>query len=175
VLAGQDELTVAELVGMRLGANLAVLSACDTGRGAATLGGDVVGLTRALLAAGVRQTVVSLWPVDDVVACLTMVAFYDELAQGKPPAPALHDAQTWIHALDVEAIWNAHTDLANAAGVAPGPSAVEFRRRRDFTEEEVIPAPLTGSAERWWAPLFWSADLACTSIPNTAVLDRDHH
>ena len=47
-----------DLVGLRIDAELAVLSACDSGRGAASLGGDVVGLARGLIAAGVRRSVV---------------------------------------------------------------------------------------------------------------------
>ena len=65
VMAGTDELTVAELVGLRFETHLAVLTGCDTGRGTATLGGDVIGLTRSLLRGGVRRAVVSLWPVDE--------------------------------------------------------------------------------------------------------------
>jgi CHAT domain-containing protein len=40
VLAGRDELTVSDLVGLRIDSQLAVLSACDSGRGAASLGGE---------------------------------------------------------------------------------------------------------------------------------------
>jgi CHAT domain-containing protein len=50
-LQGTDRLTVADLAGLRFGADLVVLSACDTGRGDTTIGGDVVGLARQLLAA----------------------------------------------------------------------------------------------------------------------------
>jgi len=53
-LSGGDELTVAELLGLGLDADVAILSACDSGRGEVTLGGDVVGLARGLLAAGAR-------------------------------------------------------------------------------------------------------------------------
>ena len=99
VLAGRDELTVAELIGMRLDAELAVLSACDSGRGAATLGGDLVGLARGLIAAGVRRSVVSLWPVDDDAACVTMAAFHERLVGGDAPAPALAGAQASVRGL----------------------------------------------------------------------------
>ena len=46
----------------------------------------------AMVAAGVLG-VVSLWPVDDVVACVTMVIFHEELLKGEPPAVALASAQ----------------------------------------------------------------------------------
>src|SRR5262249_22962443 len=88
VLAGADELTVSDLIGLRINADLAVLSACDTGRGTTTQGGDLVGLARGLLAAGVRRCVVSLWPVDDAAACVTMGEFHRQVKKGSAPALA---------------------------------------------------------------------------------------
>ncbi|HUG47675.1 MAG TPA: CHAT domain-containing protein [Candidatus Limnocylindria bacterium] len=92
-LASGDRLTIAELMGMDAQVDLAVLSACDTGRGTTTASGDVVGLARALLAAGARDIVVSLWPVDDRAACLTMVHFYECLQAGSDVSLALAAAQ----------------------------------------------------------------------------------
>src|SRR5215470_8738874 len=54
LLAKGEELTVYELMGLRLDADLVVLSACEMGRGETTGGDDVVGLLRGLLAAGAR-------------------------------------------------------------------------------------------------------------------------
>jgi CHAT domain-containing protein len=48
-LAGDDSLTVPDLMGLDTTLDLAVLSACDSGRGRATAAGDLIGLTRALL------------------------------------------------------------------------------------------------------------------------------
>jgi CHAT domain-containing protein len=156
VLAGRDSLVVSELVGMRLSARLAVLSACDTGRGAATLGGDVIGLTRALLAAGVRQTVVSLWPVDDRTACLTMAAFHDALGRGDPPAAALTHAQGVVHDLDAAGMRDAYATLCREVGSTSARLDAGDRRRGELDDEladnEPLPEPLGGSAERHWAP-----------------------
>ena len=79
-LSGGDRLTVPDLVGLGLRTELAVLSACDSGRGSPTATGDVIGLTRALLGSGVRGLVVSLWPVDDAYATLLMTMFHEHLA-----------------------------------------------------------------------------------------------
>ncbi|MCP5030934.1 MAG: CHAT domain-containing protein [Actinomycetia bacterium] len=124
VLAGRDELTVSDLIGLRLDVELVVLSACDTGRGAITLGGDVVGLARGLLAAGARAAVVSLWPVDDIAACVIMEAFYRQLAAGHAPAPALANAQREIRSLAADAIDEAYRRLGG------DPSAARKRRGR---------------------------------------------
>src|SRR5262249_3392692 len=64
-LAGDDELTVADMMGLNLTADLVVLSACHTGRGTATAGGDIVGLVRAAVTAGAPHLVVAPWPVCD--------------------------------------------------------------------------------------------------------------
>ena len=152
VMAGRDELTVAELIRVQMRAPLAVLSACDTGRGTATLGGDVVGLTRSLLASGVRRAVVSLWPVDDSTACVTMACFYERLVAGDPPAAALASAQQTIHGLDHAALRARYTELA---GIEPLRGLGHRRGEiedRDLHSDEVIRPPLGGDAERHWAP-----------------------
>lgn len=84
-------LTVREVMEMELEAELAVLSACDSGRGKIT-GDGVVGLSRAYLAAGVPTVVVSLWPVSDQATAYMMVQFYDALSKGQSKASALRTA-----------------------------------------------------------------------------------
>jgi CHAT domain-containing protein len=152
VMAGRDELTVAELVQLQMRAQLVVLSACDTGRGAATLGGDVVGLTRSLLASGVHRAVVSLWPVDDASACVTMVCFYERLIAGDAPAAALASAQRTVHGLDSAALRARYTELA---GDTPLYSVEHRRGERELNNgsgyDDAV-APLGGDAECHWAP-----------------------
>ncbi|MFF7353874.1 CHAT domain-containing protein [Streptomyces filipinensis] len=75
-LAGDDVLGIADLLRAAHEPQLLVLSACDTGRGTATAGGDVLGLTRAALITGARHAVVSLWPVHDRTGCLVMTRTY---------------------------------------------------------------------------------------------------
>jgi CHAT domain-containing protein len=121
-LADGDELTVYELMGERLEADLVVLSACETARGATTGGDDVLGLTRALLAAGARRAVVSLWPVDDVFTSLFMGHFYRRLREGADPAGALASAQRDLRAM-------------KPAAVAEALAAVEERLRQSGAAE----------------------------------------
>jgi CHAT domain-containing protein len=78
-------LTAAEILDMDLQAELAVLSACDTGRGRIT-GDGVVGLSRALITAGVPSVVVSLWAVPDAPTAELMTEFYRQLDQGQDKA-----------------------------------------------------------------------------------------
>jgi CHAT domain-containing protein len=99
LLANRDELSVYELMGLRLDADLVVLSACNTGQGQATGSDDVLGLTRGLLGAGARAAVVSLWPVDDQSTSLLMGQFYRQLRAHARPAVALAEAQNYLRNL----------------------------------------------------------------------------
>jgi CHAT domain-containing protein/uncharacterized protein HemY len=72
-------LTAAEILEMNLNAELAVLSACDTGRGRIT-GDGVIGLSRSLISAGVPSVIVSLWSVSDRSTEYLMTHFYENLS-----------------------------------------------------------------------------------------------
>lgn len=85
------QLTISEIFDRNLKAQLAVLSACDTGRGAVS-GEGVIGLARAFLKAGVPTVVASLWKVPDEPTALMMQIFYAERAAGKDAATALRVA-----------------------------------------------------------------------------------
>jgi len=101
---GEDGLlTSAEILAMDLQADLAILSACDTGRGRIT-GDGVVGLSRALITAGVPSVMVSLWAVNDDSTSVLMQRFYEFLATGEfTKAEALRQAQlSLLYAEDVE-------------------------------------------------------------------------
>lgn len=74
------------------GVRLAVLSACETGRGAIAADG-VFGLQRAFKQAGVRSLMISLWKVDDDVTKMLMTEFYGALLGGRLPSDALKLAQ----------------------------------------------------------------------------------
>jgi CHAT domain-containing protein len=133
ILAGRDELTVSDLVGLRIDSELAVLSACDSGRGAASLGGDVVGLARGLIAAGARRSVVSLWPVDDAPACVTMSLLHERLAEGLPVARALHVAQNNVRAMSGSDVTARYVELGGRA------DATAMTRRRGAPSRQVQP------------------------------------
>lgn len=88
-------LTAGEIYDMKLKAELVVLSACSTGQGKIT-GDGVIGLSRCLIAAGVKSVIVSLWSVGDLSTALLMVKFYQIFLQGVAATVALNDAQRWL-------------------------------------------------------------------------------
>lgn len=101
ILLADGPLPLPAIRRLRLGADLVVLSACDTGLGTRVRGEGVVGLPHAFLAAGARAALVSLWRLDDRSAQEFMLAFYGELRDGQPPAEALRR---------VRAVWAAASD-----------------------------------------------------------------
>jgi CHAT domain-containing protein len=75
------------------GVNLVVLSACQTALGKISAGDEIVGLTSALLYAGTRGVISTLWEIDDDAAAALMSHFYDRLLHGDSAANALRFAQ----------------------------------------------------------------------------------
>jgi len=91
--SGEDDglLTAEEIFDMKLQANLVVLSACNTGEGRIT-GDGVIGLSRALISAGVPSVIVSLWAVPDAPTSELMRSFYQNLQNNPDKAQALRQA-----------------------------------------------------------------------------------
>ena len=75
-----------EIMRLKLNADMVVLSACESGRGRLHDGEGVRGLARAILHAGSRSVVCSLWKVEDRATADLMAAAYAELGakQGRP-------------------------------------------------------------------------------------------
>jgi CHAT domain-containing protein/tetratricopeptide (TPR) repeat protein len=89
----QGFLGVQEIYGLKLSAELVVLSACGTGLGSEVRGEGVVGLTRAFLHSGAKRVVVSLWNVQERETTELMTRFYRKLHDGLPASAALRSAQ----------------------------------------------------------------------------------
>jgi CHAT domain-containing protein len=70
-----------EIINMRLNADLAVLSACETGNGRISPGEGVIGMSWAFFVAGARSVVVSQWRVNSASTSQLMKNFYQALAK----------------------------------------------------------------------------------------------
>jgi CHAT domain-containing protein len=83
----------AEIVQLRLAAELVVLSACDTAVGPLQGQEGIANLSRAFLLAGARNVVSTLWPIDDEFSLVLMKRFYAHLAANRSPGVALAAAK----------------------------------------------------------------------------------
>ncbi len=86
-------LYVKDLYGQDWQADLAVLSACETGIGSFRPGEGVVSLGRGFAQAGVRSTVNSLWSINDARTAELMETFYANLRKGMAKHEALRLAK----------------------------------------------------------------------------------
>lgn len=81
-----------EIIGMKLCAQLTVLSACDTGRGTAKGGDGLQSVAWAFRAANCPSVIASHWQVDDEATGAMMTTLYGSLAKGLPKDKALQAA-----------------------------------------------------------------------------------
>ncbi len=94
-------LTVVEIYGRRVPADLVVLSACESGRGRVYGTEGAIGFPSAFLLAGAKSVVASLWKVDDEATSTLMAKFYalwrpKDGSAGAGPAEALRAAQQHV-------------------------------------------------------------------------------
>jgi tetratricopeptide (TPR) repeat protein len=95
-------LTAAQLVARvdLPGCDLAVLAACSTGIPRQHAANEFTSVPSALLLAGARAVVASLWDTSDPAAALIMQEFYAGVTAGRSPASALAEARRTLRALD---------------------------------------------------------------------------
>ncbi|MBI4378670.1 MAG: CHAT domain-containing protein [Nitrospinae bacterium] len=106
ILLGQVEneskddgfLTLSEVLGLRLNADIVVLSACVTGVGKEVEGEGVANFARAFQHAGAESVIVSLWEVASEPAVEYMKGFYSHLKAGKSRGEAIRLSRNEIKA-----------------------------------------------------------------------------
>ncbi|MFD7286728.1 CHAT domain-containing protein [Streptomyces sp. NPDC059863] len=96
-------LTMDDLLGLRIRADLVTLSACRSGESRGRPGDERLGLARAFLIAGVKSVLVTQWQVDDLSTALFMERFYDLLVAGAPRGRALHEARATVRGMTTDA------------------------------------------------------------------------
>jgi len=82
-----------ELFNMDLNADLAVLSACETGYGKLVKGEGIMSLARGFSYAGIPSVVMSHWQVDDQSTNQLMRYFYQYLSEGNNKSRSLKQAK----------------------------------------------------------------------------------
>ena len=122
-----------DLFGLRLGADLVVLSACRSAGGVVVGGEGIRGLTAPLLAAGARSLVATQWRIDDREVVPVVDAFYAALASGQPVIEALRTAK-------LRALGEGRSPSAWAAFSSVG--------------DPLVTIPLRTPRAHWW-PSYW--------------------
>jgi CHAT domain-containing protein len=143
-------LTAAHIMRLwKLNADLAVLSACETGLGKYSGGEGFVGFSQALLLAGAQSLVLSQWKVDDTATALLMVRFYENLLgkrEGlKGPlskTEALAESKRWLRELSADEVEKLVADLPAVERVGKATGA---------------PRPAVKSARPFSHPYYWAA------------------
>jgi hypothetical protein len=117
IVLGDGDLTLDEILRMRLRARLAVVAACETAMVGTGRSDDVVALPTGLVQAGAAAVVASMWGCDQLATALVLVEFFRRIPE-LSAAVALRDAQclvrdstrdelarAWEKALDADAPW----------------------------------------------------------------------
>ncbi|MCC6348593.1 MAG: CHAT domain-containing protein [Candidatus Eisenbacteria bacterium] len=97
-LAPGDPVRARDLLMRPLRAELVVLSACETAGGSSGGTGGMEGLSAALLCAGARAVIATLWPVNDRAARRFATAFYEEAERAPDAGTALVRARARLRA-----------------------------------------------------------------------------
>ena len=82
-----------EIYNLQLDADLAVISACNTGLGKVQEGEGVMSLGRAFLYAGCKSVMMSLWLANDVATSQIVQTFYQYAAEGQSKSAAVRQAK----------------------------------------------------------------------------------
>ena len=102
--SSNGRLSAQEIIGMRIPAELVVLSACETAKGRIYRTEGILGLAQSVMVAGAPRVLSSLWKVDDEATRALMVKFYElwrprgEGAKPMGAAEALRAAQAHVRA-----------------------------------------------------------------------------
>ncbi|MCG2429595.1 CHAT domain-containing protein [Aequorivita xiaoshiensis] len=89
----ENSLYAYEIYNTNLSSNLAILTACETGKSIYQSGEGAISLAHAFNYAGSESILTSLWNIDEVSSTQIVAYFYDYLVQGLPKDEALKKAK----------------------------------------------------------------------------------
>jgi CHAT domain-containing protein len=89
-------LTISEVAGLKLNADIAALTACQTGTGDRLAGEGVMSMGRAFQCAGARSVLMSLWSVAEDSSILLVDEFFKQLKTGRNKLDAWTQARSQV-------------------------------------------------------------------------------
>ena len=92
-LLNNNSLYTYEIYNQNLTSELAILTACDTGKPTYQAGEGMISLAHAFRYAGSKSILTSLWQIDEQSSAQIVSAFYDYLKEGKAKDEALRLAK----------------------------------------------------------------------------------
>jgi CHAT domain-containing protein len=108
-------LTVADILGRSMQAELVFLSVCAGAYGSQSTGEGVISLARSFMFAGCRCVVAPSWPVPDAETATFVLDFYRRLFDGKPIAVAVFETRNEMRRRGMSIrTWGAFQALGNA-------------------------------------------------------------
>lgn len=120
-------LSAAEIATLSLPGTLVVLSSCESALGGDAGGEGLLGMSRALAAAGAGAVLGTLWRVPDTATARLLEAFHRELREGTPPDLALAHAQrNWLARARAAGAWERLLDTLGLAEAPPPDAAQAF-------------------------------------------------
>ena len=91
--AGSNSLYTYEIYNTNLSANLAILTACETGKPEFQAGEGMISLAHAFTYAGSESILTSLWQIDEQTSAEIVGLFFENLKNGMPKDKALQKAK----------------------------------------------------------------------------------
>ncbi len=95
-------LTMSEVAGLKMSADVAALTACDTGVGIRLPGEGMMSMGSAFLSAGAKSVAMSLWSVSEESSVLLMKNFFRNLKEGKGKLRAWTEARNYLRSNEFE-------------------------------------------------------------------------
>ena len=118
----ENKLFVKDLYGLKLQADMVVLSACETGIGELKQGEGIVSLARGFFYAGAKSIITTLWKVSDKSSAEIMEHFYKNIKKGMSKDEALQQAKLKYmksnpNNLNHPFFWAAYIPIGNMEGI----------------------------------------------------------
>jgi len=110
-------LTMSEVAGLKMNAEIACLTACQTGVGVKLAGEGIMSMGRAFQCAGAKSVLMSLWSVSENASVMLMDEFFKSLKEGKSKLDAWTAARRQLRKAGFEHpfFWSAFVFVGEAA------------------------------------------------------------